>query len=159
MPTITTRPEPSSPKRFSWDALGRGDVGPLAVALVRDELASHGFQVRQPDHRTSTLLARRGSRELEVHIRSARSRAGAPYWTKHGFALDEDRFAAVVILDNRKPPALYLIPSLAWHAPDDVLRDLPNPGGQTPPEWRFNISRKNNEALMAHSFSKVAAAL
>jgi hypothetical protein len=64
-----------------------------------------------------------------------------------------------VILDDGRPASLYLIPSLAWRSPDELLRDLPNPRGKTPAEWRLNISRKNDERLAVYTLSKVARTL
>jgi len=148
------------PPDFNWDAaLDRDDVGPLSVALVSEALVSHGFNVRQPDDRTNTLLARRGSRQIEVHVRGARKRSGPPFWPKHRFDPQEGLYGAVVILDHGKRPALYLISSLAWREPDALLRDLPNPRGAAPPEWRCNISRKNDQLLAEHAFSKAVASL
>ncbi len=134
-------------------------MGPLAVALVREELAGHGFTVRQPEARTSTLLARRGPRELEVHVRAARKRSGSPFWTKTSFDPQEDLFACAVVLDPGRPPDLYLISSLAWRSPDELLRELQNPRGKTPPEWRLNITRKNDKLLAKYPFSKVIRAV
>jgi len=160
MPTDLPRRKVAVPDDFSWEsAFKRDEVGRLSVALVWEALIDHGFKAWQPDDRTNTLLAGRRSREIEVHVRGARKRSGAPFWTKKSFDPREDLYAAVVILDAGKPPALYLISSLAWRAPDALLRDLPNPRGGAPPEWRCNISRKNEELLMEHSFSKVVPTL
>ena len=61
------------PADCNWDAaLARDDVDPLSVALVSEVLRSHGFHVRQP-HDTNTLLARRGSGQIEVQVRGARN--------------------------------------------------------------------------------------
>lgn len=148
------------PPDFNWDAaLQPDDVGPLSVALVSEALADHGFNVRQPEDSTNTLLARLGAREIEVQVRGARKRSGPPFWPKHRFDPREGLYAAVVILDHGKRPALYLIPSLAWREPDALLRDLPNPRGESPPEWRCNISHKNDQLLAGHAFSKAVGRL
>lgn len=159
MPELTQRLSIAVPDGFKWQELDRGEVPRLAVALVCEALAGHGFQVRQPADHISTLLARRGDREIEVQVRSARTRTGAPFWRKEDFEPHEDLYAAVVILDTGRPATLYLVSSLAWRCPDDVLRDLPNRGGKTVPEWRFNISRKYDGLLAQHAFSKVVTTL
>lgn len=159
MPELTRRPSIGVPDGFNWQELDQSDVPRLAVALVREALIGHGLRVRQPADHISTLLARRGDREIEVQVRSARKRSGAPFWRKQDFEPHEDLYAAVVILDTGRPPALYLVSSLAWRSPDDVLRDLPNRGGKTVPEWRFNITRKYDGLLAQHAFSKVVTTL
>lgn len=93
---------------------------------------------------------------MEVHVRSTRVEGGgAPFWVKRTFQPRAGLYACLVVLKERTAPIVLLIPSLEWLRPDDVLRDLPNHGGKTEPEWRLNTAAKHQDRLREYSLNRV----
>lgn len=144
-----------------WSSLdGPRELRAVGLSLVARAFEKQGFAVVRPDARTNVLLARRGGQELEVHVRLVRARrGGAPFWRKDVFEPSARLYACAVLLEDRRPPKLLLVPSEAWLTPDAVLRDLPNPRGKSPPEWRLNTSPVHDRALEAFGFDRTARAL
>jgi hypothetical protein len=144
-----------------WSSLeSPRELRAVGLSLVARAFEPFGFTVVRPDPRTNVLVARRGREELEVHVRLVRERrGGAPFWPKDVFDPRAGLYACAVLLEDRRPPKILLVPSEAWLTPDEVLRDLPNPRGKSPPEWRLNTSPVQDPALEAFGFDRIARGL
>jgi hypothetical protein len=122
----------------------------LGRSLVARALEERGFRVVSPDRRQrGLLLASAGAQEIEVQVRTANKRSGAPVWVQATFRPRPRLYAAAVLLLDGRAPAIYLIPSEAWLDPEPPLSDLQNPGGATPPEWRLNLTHDSQLARFA----------
>lgn len=114
----------------------------------------HGFQVFTPevDDRGVDFIAKFGTgRWLEVQVKSVR-RSGYIFLTKEKFEPSETLYAAIVILAEGHEPDLYLIPSMVWKHPNELLRDRDYEGLKSHPEWGINLSKKNRPLLEKYRF-------
>jgi hypothetical protein len=131
--------DPPSDRRYS--DMERRDRTTLGLSLIARAFEAHGFRViRAHGLQSATLLASAGSDEIEIQVRTANTRAGAPYWEQAKLRPRSNLYAGVALLLDGRDPAVYLIPSDAWRDPQPPLSDLQNPGGATPPEWRLNVT-------------------
>jgi len=81
-----------------WAALSRSEVRDVGVGRVQHELERLGWSVRRSeDARSKLLVARRGAREIEVHVRVVR-KLNYTFLTKRSFAPAPDRYVAYVRL-------------------------------------------------------------
>jgi hypothetical protein len=130
--------------------MGRSQRTALGLSLVARAWEQRGFQVVSPGGRErGRLLASAGTRQTEVHVRTANTRTGARFWVQARFRPRPGLYAAAVLLLDGRAPAIYVIPSEAWLDPQAPLSDLQNPGGATPPEWRLNLTHDSALARFA----------
>jgi hypothetical protein len=131
-----------------WASLSRSEVRDVGVERVQRELKRLDWSVRRSeDARSNLLVARRGAREIEVHVRVV---CGLNYTfvPKRSFAPAPDRYVAYVRLLDGSPLELYLIPSRAWETPDELLpsRDF-GAGMSSEPEYGIQVSQGCLEEL------------
>ena len=102
---------------------------------------------RREDARSNRLVARRGAREIEVHVRVVR-KLNYTYLSKRSFAPSPDRSAAYIRRPDAAALELYLIPSRAWETPDELLpsRDF-GAGMSSEPEYGIQVSQGRLEDL------------
>ena len=141
-----------------WATLSRSEVRDVGVQRVECELERLGWSVRRSeDARSNLLAARRGAREIEVHVRVVR-RLNYTFLTKRSFAPSPDRYVAYVRLPDGSPLELYLIPSQAWESPDELLpsRDF-GAGMSSESEYGIQVSQGRLEEL-EHRFAWATSA-
>ena len=81
------------------------------------------------------------------------------FFLKNTFTLRTGLQAAVVVLNEDEPPALYLIPSKSWKEPNALLVSRDYEAKKSQPEWGINLSQKNMPLLEAYAFDWVVETL
>ena len=87
----------------------------------------------------SVLRGVRKGQQIEVHVRALRTPVYA-FWLKRQFDLAPNRFAALVLLEDGRPPAAYLVPAVAWCTPNSLLVSREYESLASEPEWGLNLS-------------------
>lgn len=145
--------------KINWSSLNRLQLGRYAEYLVKMEFTLHGFDVygSEVDDRGIDLVVRREpSAYYDIQVKSAcLPRGNYIFFPKDKFQLRENLFAAIVLFRDGRPPEFYLIPSLAWKHPDDLLADYDYVGKKSSPEWGLRLSEKNLPLLSRFSFEKI----
>lgn len=121
----------------------------------------YGFQVysTEVDDRGVDFVARYEQGPfLSIQVKSVREK-GYVYMQKDKFALSEDLYLVLAILDEGVEPKLFFIPSKAWEKPNALLVDRDYIGKKSKPEWGVNISKKNMKLLDDYSFSNIVSRL
>ena len=148
--------------RYQWGHLNKQQVGAFAEYFVKMELTMYGFQVygSEVDDRGIDFVAcLPGGPFLRVQVKSLR-RPGYVFMRKANFEPHEHLYLALALLFREgEPPALYLVPSTAWHACDGVFVGRDYDGRTSPPEWGINVSTRNLRALGVHAFDAAVARL
>ena len=146
-------------KKYEWSSLSRLQLGRYAEYLVKMEFTLYGFDVygSEVDDRGIDLVVRREpNKYYDVQVKSAcLPRGNYIFFPKDKFQLRENLLAAIVLFWDGKPPEFYLIPSLAWEHPDNLLADYKYVGKKSPPEWGLRLSRKNLPLLSRFKFENI----
>ena len=125
------------------------------------EFALWGFDVysSEVDDRGIDFVVRKDDvTYYDVQVKSVRG-LNYVFFPKASFVLRPNLLAAVVVLIESEPPALYLIPSGAWKEPNALLVDRKYEGKKSEPEWGINISMKNMPLLELYEFDQMVATL
>ena len=127
-----------------WADLSRTELIGLGKTIVRERLEELGCRLGGPGGlaRGHLDVATPSGRSLEVFVSTQRV-GGYVFWTKRRFEPDGDRFAAIVLLDGEQDPSLYLIPSIEWRHPSPPLKDRPNVGKRSEPEYGITLARSS----------------
>jgi hypothetical protein len=150
--------------RYIWSRLNHLQVGRYAEYYVKMEFTIFGFDVysSEVDDKGIDFVIRRGlGSYYDVQVKSVRiGSSGYIFFPKHAFALRPNLLAAVAIFRDGQSPSIYLIPSIAWSAPDGLLVSRDYPGStKSKPEWGLNISARNQHLLDRFAFEAVAQTL
>jgi hypothetical protein len=131
-----------------WADLGRTELIALGKSMVTERLEELGCRVGAPGGlaRGHLDVATPSGLSLEVFVSTQRV-GGYVFWTKRRFEPDGHRFAAIALLDAVQDPGLYLIPSIEWRHPSPPLKDRPNVGKRSEPEYGITLARSSLAAL------------
>ena len=147
--------------RYQRSRLNKQQVGAYAEYFVKMELTMYGFQVYETevDDRGIDFIARfEDGPFIEVQVKSLRS-LGYAFAQKEKFAHREHLFMALALFTEGTSPALYLIPSLAWRTPNQLLVSRDYEGLKSKPEWGLNLSQKNMAVLEQYRFDQIVSQL
>ena len=143
--------------RQAWSDLSKPQVTSVGVQLIRQRFASAGFSVATASERTPTRLVvqRYGGFVLAVRVATCRPPGGNyVFFTKKTLALADDAFVALVLLQDRCAPDLFLIPTVAWRDPTPLLVDREYEGMQSEPEWGISVTGKSRPLLEPFMFGR-----
>jgi len=150
-------------RKHTWSELNRLQLGRYAEYLVKMEFALHGFDVysSEIDDRGIDFVVRKDENTYyDIQVKSATlPRGDYIFLPKEKFNLRKNLLAAIVIFRDGEMPELYLIPSLAWKQPDDLLAEYNYKEKKSRPEWGLRLSRKNLPLLSRFAFEKVIKTL
>jgi len=140
-----------------WSDLSRSELIALGRRIVIERLESLGCTVQEPKSRIDSKLEVRtqSGRSLEMFVSTQRL-GGYVFWTKRRMQPAGDRFAAVVLLADDPEPALYLVPSEAWLDASAPLKDRPNIGKRSEPEYGISVARSSLPALERFAWNESA---
>jgi hypothetical protein len=135
--------------------LSRSELIGLGRRIVRERLESVGCTVEAPRSSVGgTLQVQTPSgRSLEMFVSTQRV-GGYVFWTKRRFHPAEDRFAAIVLLADAGDPAVYLVPSTEWLNASPPLKDRPNIGKRSEPEYGISVARSSLPALARYAWDE-----
>jgi hypothetical protein len=146
-------PAKTSEDRYSQ--LKRSELIGLGRTIVRDRLERLGCTVEAPSSLAGGALqvTTPSARSLEMFVSTQRV-GGYVFWTKRRFHPAEDRFAAIVLLADADDPAVYLVPSTEWLNASPPLKDRPNIGKRSEPEFGISVARSSLPALARYDWDK-----
>ncbi|RTQ48913.1 DUF4365 domain-containing protein [Hymenobacter gummosus] len=144
---------------FSYEHLSHLSVGRIGEYWTKLWLTLAGLETyyNDVDDRGIDFVVRLDdSKHIDVQVKTIRAGTGYVFVSKHtwGNTLRANLYLALVILRNNQSPSLYLIPSTAWLAPNELLRDREyrkELGQTSKPEWGVNVSQRNMPLLEAYS--------
>jgi hypothetical protein len=134
-----------------WSQLGRQELIALGRNLVIERLEAAGSTVKAPAAGGKLDVETPSGRAVEVFVSTQRL-GGYAFWTKRRFQPASDRFAAIVLLGDAEEPELYLIPSTAWREASPPLKDRPNVGRRSEPEYGISLARSSLPALRRYAW-------
>lgn len=146
----------------SWADLTKREVAALGLDIIDARFAREGFttSVDRERGRTRLIARRQPGPEYSVRVVTLRPNPAAyAFLTKATFAPAHNLLAALVLLDEGREPASFLIPSEAWRDPSPLLVDRDFVGKASAPEWGISISGKSRPLLEEFSFGRQAATL
>jgi hypothetical protein len=122
--------------------------------MVTERLEALGCTVTPPTGLTGGKLdvQTASRRALEVFV-STQQLGGYVFWAKRRFALAGNRFAAIVLLTDAEDPQLYLVPSMEWLNAAPPLKDRPNVGKRSEPEYGISVARSSLPALERYGWN------
>jgi hypothetical protein len=138
-----------------WSQLSRSDLIALGRTIVRDRLESLGCTVDAPTSLVGGSLQVRtpSGRSLDVFVSTQRV-GGYVFWTKRRLQPAADRLAAIVLLTEAEDPAVYLVPSTEWLNASPPLKDRPNIGKRSEPEYGISVARSSLPALERYAWDE-----
>jgi hypothetical protein len=140
-----------------WSQLSRSELTALGKTTVRDRLESLGCTVKMP----SSLIDGRlevetpSGRSIEVFVSTQRI-GGYAFWTQRRLPLARHRFAAVVLLAGADGPSVYIVPSTDWRDASPPLKNRPNVGKKSEPEFGISLARASLPALSRYSWDEAS---
>jgi hypothetical protein len=134
-----------------WSQLGRSERIALGKAAVTERLESLGSTVKAPSSLIDGKLDVRtpSGRSREVFVSTQRV-GGYVFWTKRRLQPAEDRFAAIVLLEDGVDPQLYLVPTTEWRDASPPFTDRDNIGKRSEPEYGISLARSSLPALQRY---------
>jgi hypothetical protein len=141
-----------------WSDLGRSELIALGRTAVTERLEALGCTVNGPSSLTGGSLdvQTASGRSLEVFVSTQRL-GGYVFWTKRRFQPASDRFAAIVLLTEAEDPYVYLVPSTEWLNATPPLKDRPNIGKRSEPEYGISLARSSLPALARYDWDGSSA--
>jgi hypothetical protein len=127
-----------------WADLGRRELIALGRETVTHWLEGLGCSVAGTSGPLQVVTP--SGRQLEVFVSTQRV-GGYAFWTKRRLPLAADRLVAIVVLDGDQEPAVYVVPTSEWHSAQPPLRDRPNVGKKSEPEYGVSLARSSLAAL------------
>ena len=136
-----------------WSQLSRSELTGLGKTTVRERLESLGCTVTMPGSLIDGRLEvqTRSGRSLEVFVSTQRV-GGYAFWTQRRLPPASDRFAAVVLLADADDPYVYVVPSTDWRDASPPLKNRPNIGKKSEPEFGISLARSSLAALARYSW-------
>ena len=144
-----------------WTRLNALQIGRYAEYYTKMEFASYGFEVytSEVDDHGIDFVAKKGNGPFyEIQVKSVRN-LNYIFFPKDKFELRDNLYAAVIVFIQMEMPQIYLIPSLTWQNPDQLLVSRDYIGLKSKPEWGLNLSVKNIDMLKKYLFDNVISDL
>ena len=144
----------------NWSKLNKLQIGRYAEYFAMMEFASYGFEVytsEVDDHGIDFVVKTKDRIFLEVQVKSIRkSSVNYVFMQKDKWDINSpDTYLALLIFEDGKLPEMYLVPAMAWKAPDALLCDKNYEGLKSKPEYGLNLSKKNMPLLSSYKFAEV----
>ena len=146
---------PQQKTQARWSELSRGELIALGRAVVTERAETLGCTVKAPSTRTGGKLEVKtpSGRSLEVFVSTQRV-GGYVFWTKRRFEPASNRFAAIVLLAEPEQPDVYLVPSTEWRNASPPLKDRPNVGKKSEPEYGISLARSSLPSLQRYRWDE-----
>jgi len=147
-------------KKYKWSQLNHLQLGKFAEYFVKMEFTMLGFDVytTEVDDKGIDFLIRNGTNYYDIQVKSI-SGKNYIFFPKSKFILRPNLFAAIIIFREEIEPKIYLIPSMEWTKPNNLLVSRDYENKKSKPEWGINISERNIELLEKYKFSQTTKLL
>jgi hypothetical protein len=141
-----------------WSELSRTELIALGRAIVTERLEALGCTVNGPSSATGGKLEVQtaSGRSVEVFVSTQRP-GGYVFWTKRRLQPADNRFAAIVLATEAEDPHVYLVPSTEWLHASPPLKDRPNIGKRSEPEYGISLARSSLPALARYDWEGSSA--
>ena len=140
-----------------WSKLGKQQLGRYAEYLVKMELTLHGLDVytAEVDDKGIDFIVRKDSQHYyDIQVKSARGLTYV-FFPKSKFSPRANLYAAFVHFIGEDQKKLYLIPSIEWLEPNNLLVYREYKGLKSAPEFGINLSKVNLPLLNEFAFDAV----
>jgi hypothetical protein len=133
---------------LQWSKLSHLQLGKYAEYYAKMEFASYGYEVytSEVDDHGVDFVAKAPDTSVyyEIQVKSCR-KVNYIYETKEKMPLSNTRLMVVLNFIEGQLPTMYIIPTMEWKYPNEVLvdRNYDKPGQTSKPEWGINMSQKN----------------
>ena len=147
--------------RYVWSGLNHLQIGRYAEYFVKMEFTMLGYDVygaEVDDQGIDFVIRRSGKRCYDIQVKSVRG-WNYIFFPKSKFTLRSNLLAALVVFFDGQMPQLYLIPSMDWDTPNELLVNRDYEGKKSQPEWGLNLSQRNLSLLTKYQFSEVVQKL
>ena len=134
---------------YTWKHLNNIQIGRYAEYFVKMELTLYGLEIYSSDidDRGIDFVAKSlSSRYYDFQVKSVRNN-NYIFFQKSKFVLRDNLIASIVLFIENQKPLLYLIPSISWQKPDQLLVSRDYEGKKSKPEWGINLSKRNLNLL------------
>jgi hypothetical protein len=135
--------------------LSRTELISLGRTIVKERLESLGSTVTPSSTGGKLDVQTASGRDVEVFVSTQRL-GGYVFWTKRRFQPASDRFAAIVLLTEADEPDLYVVPSTEWLNATPPLKDRPNVGKRSDPEYGITLARSSLPELARYAWGNEA---
>jgi hypothetical protein len=152
---------PDAKIKYSWSQLSKLQIGRYAEYFVKMEMARHGLEVysSEVDDRGIDFVARSSKGVFyEIQVKSA-LKTNYIFFQKDKFVPGRSLYAAIVLFFEGCPPRLFLIPSTAWSAPNELLVSRDYEGRKSRPEWGLKLGKKYLPLLEQYDFERTSPGL
>jgi len=146
--------------KYDWTRLNHMQLGRYAEYFAKMEFTLYGFEVytSEVDDRGIDFVLKKDGKYYDVQVKSVKGH-NYIFFPKDKFDLRQNLLATVLLFHPGDQPDIYLIPSLDWTKPNDLLVSHDYEGKKSKPEWGLNISNKNQHLLDNYSFDKIVGRL
>ncbi|MCA1790606.1 MAG: DUF4365 domain-containing protein [Thioalkalivibrio sp.] len=146
--------------RLQWSRLNHLQVGRYAEYYFKMEFTLAGMSVfgaEVDDRGIDMVLRTDDGRHFDVQVKSARQNTTYIFFRKDLFELRQNMLAAIALFRDGAEPRLFLIPSLDWRNPNELLCDKDYEAEElvSKPEWGIRLSKKNLPLLEPYALGTV----
>ena len=148
-------------EKYNWSKLSPIRLGRYAEYYAKMEFTLLGFDVYEPevDDKGIDFIIRKSENNFyEIQVKSI-LKGNYIFMQKEKFALRKNLYLVLVLFKQNNPPELYLIPSLDWQNPNELLVGRDYPGKKSKPEWGVNITKRSIPRLQEYQFERIAKTL
>ncbi len=142
--------------------LNKLQLGRYGEYLTKMEFTLYGFDVysSEIDDKAIDFIIRKDGKYYDIQVKTLRQ-LDYVFLQKHVFALRDNLFVALVLINSENQHSFYLIPSTVWNNPEGcfVSRDYEKEGQKTKPEWGINLSQKNLSQIEQYRFDKTLSSM
>jgi len=143
--------------KYNWKRLNPLQLGRYAEYFTKMEFTLYNFDVytTEVDDKGIDFVIRKKNKYYDIQVKSVRNN-NYIFFTKTKFDLRKNLLMAVLYFYQGEQPKIYLIPSLEWKKPNELLVDKEYKGLKSKPEYGINASQKNQTLLEKYNFEAVA---
>ncbi len=147
--------------KYDWTKLSPLQLGRYAEYYAKMEFTLLGFDVYEPevdDKGIDFIIRKSEDNFYEIQVKSL-LKSNYAYVVKEMFSLRKSLYLALVLFKQGSLPELYLIPSLDWQNPNELLVGRDYIEKKSKPEWGVNITKKSLSRLQKYQFERIAETL
>ncbi len=147
--------------KYDWTKLSPLQLGRYAEYYAKMEFTLLGFDVYEPevdDKGIDFIIRKSEDNFYEIQVKSL-LKSNYAYVVKEKFSLRKSLYLALVLFKQGSLPELYLIPSLDWQNPNELLVGRDYIEKKSKPEWGVNITKKSLSRLQKYQFERIAETL
>jgi len=148
-------------EKYNWSKLSSIRLGRYAEYYAKMEFTLLGFDVYEPevdDKGIDFIIRKSEDNFYEIQVKSI-FKGNYIFMQKDKFSLRKSLYLALVLFKQGSPPELYLIPSLDWQNPNELLVGYDYPGKKSKPECGVNITKKSIPRLQEYQFERITETL